>query len=45
MYFDINIKVLSGKNTQKVNKRNIRDSLNWVFDGLKNVEKSRENKE
>ena len=26
VYFDINIKLLSGKNTQKVNKKNIQDS-------------------
>ena len=26
VYFDINLKLLSGKNTQKVNKQNIRDS-------------------
>ena len=25
VYFDINLKLLSGKNTQKVNKQNIRD--------------------
>ena len=26
VYFNINLKLLSGKNTQKVNKQNIRDS-------------------
>ena len=32
MYFDINLKLISGKNTQKVNKQNIRDSQNCVCD-------------
>ena len=32
VYFDINLKLLSGKNTQKVNIQIIRDSKNWVFD-------------
>ena len=29
---------LSGKNTQKVNKQNIRDSQNWVFDELNDIQ-------
>ena len=37
VHFDINLGLLSGKNTQKVNKQNIRDSLNWVFDELNEV--------
>ena len=35
MCFDINVKLLSGRNTQKVNKQNIRDSYNLVVDELK----------
>ena len=31
MYFDINLKLLSGKNTQKVDKQKIQESENWVF--------------
>ena len=37
MYFDINLKLLSGKNTKKVNKQNIWDSQNWVFDELNEI--------
>ena len=37
VYFDINSKLLSGKNTQQVKKQNIRDSLNWVFDELNEI--------
>ena len=37
VYFDINLKLLSGKNTQKANKQKIRDSLNWVLDELNEI--------
>ena len=37
MYFDIDPKHLSGKHTQKVNKQNIRDLQNWVFDQLNEI--------
>ena len=37
MDFDINLKFLSGKNIQKVNKQNIQDSQNWVFDELNEI--------
>ena len=37
MYFDIILKLLFGKNTQKVNKQKIRDSKNWVFDELNEI--------
>ena len=37
MYSDIDLKLLSGKNTQEVNKLNIRDSLNRVFDELNEI--------
>ena len=37
MYFDISLKLLSQKNTQKVNKQNIWDSENWVFGELNKV--------
>ena len=30
VYFDINLKLLSGKNTQKVNKQNIGCSMSWT---------------
>ena len=39
MYFDINLKLLPGKNTQKVNKQNIQDSQNWVFDEMNEIHK------
>ena len=35
--FNINLKLLSGNNTQKVNKQNIRDLQNWVFDELNEI--------
>ena len=34
MYSDTNLKLLPGKNTQKVNKQ---DSENWVFDELNKI--------
>ena len=37
MYFDINLKLLSGKNTQKVNKQKIQDSENWMLDELNKI--------
>jgi len=37
VYFDIILKLLFGKNTQKVNKQKIRDSKNWVFDELNEI--------
>ena len=37
MYFDISLKLLSQKNTKKVNKQNIWDSENWVFGELNKV--------
>ena len=37
MYSDTNLKLLSGKNTQKVNKQKIQDSENWVFDELNEI--------
>ena len=39
MYFDINLKLLPGKNTQKVNKQNIWDLQNWVFDDMNEIHK------
>ena len=36
-YFDITLKLLSEKNTQKVNKQNIQDSYNWVFNELNKI--------
>ena len=37
VYFDINLKILSRKNTQKVIKQNIWDSKNWVFNELNEI--------
>ena len=37
MNFDVNLKLLSGKNTEKVNNQNIWDSLDWVFDELNEI--------
>ena len=38
MYFDINLKLLSWNYTQKINCQNIRNSKNWVFDELNEIE-------
>ena len=37
VYLDINLKLLSGKNTQKVNKQNIWDSYNWMCEFIINI--------
>ena len=37
VYLHINLKILSGKNTQKVNKQKIWDSYNWVFNELNEI--------
>ena len=37
MYFDIDLKLKSGKNAQKVNKQNNRDSQNWMLDELNEI--------
>ena len=34
----MNLKPLSRKNTQKVNKQNIQDSQNWVLDELNEID-------
>ena len=34
----MNLKSLSRKNTQKVNKQNIQDSQNWVLDELNEID-------
>ena len=36
-YFNINLKLLSRKNTQKVIKQNIWDLKNWVFNELNEI--------
>ena len=37
MHFDIDLKLLFGKNIKKVNKQEIRESQNWVFDELNEI--------
>ena len=37
VYFDIDLKLISGKNNRKVNKQDILDSQNWVFDELNEI--------